>query len=104
MAESGIDEACASHTQIAQRAFELYQQRERHGEAGDALGDWYQAEHELRQEGNSQFTSSRFDRWLAELCRLRGAEPFMPDGRNQPTTPVREMLFLKNSSNCEHVA
>lgn len=30
------------------------------------------------------------DRWFDELDRFD--EPFMPDGRNQPTTPVREVF------------
>lgn len=29
--------------------------------------------------------------WFGELDRL-GAEPFMPHGRNQPETPVREVF------------
>jgi antitoxin VapB len=29
--------------------------------------------------------------WFAELDRL-GGEPFMPDGRNQPEPPVRDLF------------
>ncbi|SRR6266849_2859981 len=32
---------------IAQRAYELFEARQRTGSAGDAVGDWLQAEHEL---------------------------------------------------------
>jgi len=31
------------------------------------------------------------DAWLAELDRFH-PDPFMPEGRNQPVTPVRDVL------------
>ena len=30
--------------------------------------------------------------WFAELDRLAGSEPFMPEGRQQPATPVRHVF------------
>ncbi|HEU5233437.1 MAG TPA: type II toxin-antitoxin system VapB family antitoxin [Terriglobales bacterium] len=30
--------------------------------------------------------------WFAEIDRLRGDEPFMKEGRNQPRTPKRDVF------------
>jgi len=34
---------------IARRAFELYEERERNGKEGNADGDWFRAENEVRR-------------------------------------------------------
>jgi hypothetical protein len=44
---SGAETGALNEEAIRRRAYELYESR--HGQPGDALGDWYQAENELRK-------------------------------------------------------
>ena len=48
----------------------------------------------VRRAGRGVLVEPMFtnvDAWFAELDRLAG-EPFMPDGRQQPTTPERAVF------------
>lgn len=44
----------ASADDIAQRAYYIAEHRHRHGHHGDAMGDWVEAERQLREEGSKK--------------------------------------------------
>jgi antitoxin VapB len=70
----------------------LQEWREKHGPLDDDFVAAVQAGiAESRGEGRAPLKINDVEAWLQAIDALRG-EPFMPEGRNQPEMPVRDIF------------